>query len=110
MTEIIFPQVLKLFYQRIFNSVQNGKHVKIECIGLKLDRGRSTRRGRVGLGQLAHVGGRVARIRAYFGPTLASVVFGSLLSEFRGFLDRIPSCCRGVSPTLVFLYTFMHNM
>ena len=62
------------------------------------------------MGWSAHKGGWVAHSRAHFGPTLASVVFGPLLSEFRDFRNRIPSCCRGVSPTLVFLYTFMHNM
>ena len=62
------------------------------------------------MGQLAHVGGWAAHSRAHFGPTLVSVVLSPLLSEFRDFRYRIPSCCRGVSPTLVFLYTFMHNM
>ena len=72
------------------------KHIKIECTRLKPDRGQSVRRGGAGLGRLAHVGGQVAHSWAYFSPTLASVVFGPLLSEFHDFGDRILSCCCGV--------------
>ena len=56
------------------------------------------------MGQPAHVGGWVAHSRAYFGPTLASVVFGPLLSKFHDFCDRILSCCRSVSPPHLFSY------
>ena len=63
------------------------------------------------VGRLAHRGGRAAHSRACFGPILASMVLVPLLSGFHDFRDRITSCCHGVSPpTLVFLYTFMHNM
>ena len=48
------------------------------------------------MGRPAHVGGQVAHSRACFGPTLASVVFVSLLSGFRDFRDRILFRCRGV--------------
>ena len=77
------------------------KHVKIECIGLKPNRGQSTRQGRAGLGYPAHVGGRAAHSRAHFGLTLSSVVFGPLLSELHDFRDWILFCCHGVlSPHL----------
>ena len=54
------------------------------------------------MGRPAHGGGRAAHSRAHFGPTLASVIFGPLLSEFCDFRDRIPSCCYGVSPLHLF--------
>ena len=59
------------------------------------------------MGRLARVVGRAAHSQAYFGPTLASVVFVSLLSEIHDFRDRILFCCRGMLPPhlfLVFLY------
>ena len=62
------------------------------------------RRGSAVMGQPAHGGGRAAHSRAHFGPTLASVIFGPLLSEFRDFSDRILSCCRGVSLPHLFSY------
>ena len=73
-------------------------------MGRKPDRGQSVRRGGAGLGRLAHVGGQVAHSWAYFSPTLASVVFGPLLSEFHDFHDRILSCYCGVSPPHLFSY------
>ena len=63
------------------------------------------------VGRPAHVGGRAAHSWARFGPTLASVSFGPLFFGFHYFRDRISFLLsRCVSPTLVFLYTFMHNM
>ena len=41
------------------------------------------------MGQLAHVGGRVAHSQARSSPTLASVVFDSLLPDFHDFGDQI---------------------
>ena len=61
--------------------------MKIECIGLKPNHGRSVRRCSAVVGRLAHVGGRVAQSWACFGPTLASMVFGLLLLEFHDFHD-----------------------
>ena len=60
------------------------------------------RQGSAMMGQPADAGGQAAHSRACFGPTLVSVVFILLLSEFHDFCDRIPSCCRGVSPPLLF--------
>jgi len=60
-------------------------------------------RGGARLGRPAHVGGWAAHSRARFGPTLASMVFGPLLSEFHDFCDRILFCCRGVLPPHLFL-------
>ena len=63
------------------------------------------------VGWATHVGGRAARSQAHLGPTLVSVVLGPLLPEFCDLHDWISSLLsRCVSPTLVFLYTFMHNM
>ena len=63
------------------------------------------------VGHAAHVRGWAARSQAYLGPTLASAVLGPLLPEFHDLCDWISSLLsRCVSPTLVFLYTFMHNM
>jgi len=67
------------------------KHIKIECIRLKPDRVQSARQDDAVMGQLAHRGGRAAHSQACFGPTLASVVFVLLLSEFHDFHDRIMS-------------------
>ena len=85
-----------------FSSKRKAKHIKIECIGLEPDCGQSARRGCVVMGQLAHVGGWAAHSQARFGPTLVSVVFILLFSEFRDFHDQIPSCCRGVSHPYLF--------
>jgi len=49
----------------------------------------------------------VAHSQAHSGLTLARVVLSPLLPKFH---NRIMFYCSGVSPTLVFLYTFMHNM
>ena len=59
-------------------------------------------RGGAGLGRPAHVGGRAAHSRVRFGPTLVSMVFGPLLSEFHDFCDRILFCCHGVLPPHLF--------
>ena len=94
-----------------FGSKRKAKHIKTECIGLIPDRGRSTRQGGTVVGWAAHVGGWAARSQARLGPTLASTVLGPLLPEFHDLRDWVSSLLsRCVSPTLVFLYTFMHNM
>ena len=54
------------------------------------------------VGRLAHVGSQAAHSRARFGPTLASVVFGPLLSEFHDFHDQISLCSHGVLPPHLF--------
>ena len=85
--------------------------MKIECIGLKPNRGRSSRRGSAVMGRPAHVKGWAARSRVRFGPTLVSVVYGPLLSEFRDFRDRILSCCHDVLPPHLFpIYLYAQHV
>ena len=80
-------------------------------MGHKPDRGRSMRQGRAGLGWPAHVGGWATHSRAHFGPTLVSVVYGPLLSEFRDFRDRILSCCHDVLPPHLFpIYLYAQHV
>ena len=62
------------------------------------------------MGRPDQAGGQAAHSRACFGPTLVSVVYGPLLSEFRDFRDRIPFRCHGMRPHTCFLFIFMHNM
>ena len=69
------------------------------------------RTGDAVLGQPAHVIGRAAHSRVYFGPTLASVVLVSLLSESRDVRDQISSCCHGVlHPHLFPIYLFAQHV
>ena len=63
------------------------------------------------VGRLAHVGSWAAHSRARFGPTLVSVVFGPLLSEFHDFHDQIPFCRRGVLPHTFFpVYLYAQHL
>jgi hypothetical protein len=64
--------------------------MKIECIGLKLDRGQSSGRGGKVMGRAAQGGGQVAHSRVYLGPTLSYMVLRSLFPKFCDFHDRIP--------------------
>ena len=85
--------------------------MKIEHIGLKLDHGRSVRRGGAGLGRPALVGGQAAHSWASFGPTLASIVLVPLLSDFHDFRDRISFHYRGVLPPhLFFIYLYAKHV
>ena len=94
-----------------FGSKQKAKHIKTECIGLIPDHGQSARRGGAVVGRVAHVRGQTALSQTCLGPTLASEVLGPLLPDFCDLRDWISSLLsRCVSLTLVFLYTFMHNM
>ena len=86
MIEIIFPRDLKLFINGFLFWFKM-KQIKIECIRLIPDRGRSARRGGIVVGRAAHIGGRAACSRAHLGPTLAGVVLGTLLFEFHDFHD-----------------------
>ena len=49
------------------------------------------RQGSAMMGQPADAGGQAAHSRACFGPTLVSMVFVLLLSEFHDFSDQILS-------------------
>jgi len=93
----------KVVYQWIFNSVRNRSETYKNRVYWNQTWPWMKREARR-MGQLAHRGGQAARSRAHFGPTLASVVFGPLLSKFCDFLDRISSCCRDVSPPHLFSY------
>ena len=63
------------------------------------------------VGRPDHRGDRAACFEAHLGPALVDVVLGPLLPEFRDLHNWISSLLsRCVSPTLVFLYTFMHNI
>jgi hypothetical protein len=70
----MFKIVLSCDFQ--FSSKQKTKHMKIECIGLKPDRGQSMRRRGIERDRVAQGEGQAAHHGGCSGPTLSYVVLG----------------------------------
>ena len=70
----MFKIVLSCDFQ--FGSEQKAKHMKIELIELKPDRGQSARREGTERGRAAQGGGQAAHHGGCLGPTLSYMVLG----------------------------------